>query len=488
MEHLLLYQFLSKIPLVYPVYFFYGAAFLFLGVSISVKDLKASDLKLSDILWILGMFGFIHGFHEWLQLYPLIQDANLSQQEMILVKLLLLCVLILSFFLLLQFGALLIVPPGKKRVAWIKWVPAFTVCIWTLILWQRGGRADALFLMYVETGVRYTLGLTGGLLTGCGLIAYSREIKNMSRPMAKNFFYAGTAIVFYGFLTGIPHLHAVFAYIHLPVELLRGVSALFSSYFIIKALNIFDIETRQKMERQTRLLVQTEKLISLGQMAAGIAHEVNTPLTNASLTVQTLKTRLGRSGAEEEIVEKLGMVEKNIDRASAIARELLQFSRQQESDFIPLNINEIIQSSLTLLEYKLKNIYIRQDLIPLPDVMGDSGKLEQVFINILSNSLEAMPEGGRIAIATSETNGLIEVRLADTGIGIAEEHLLRVFDPFFTTKEVGKGTGLGLSLCYGIIKQHRGQIEVTSPPGGGTTVTITIPVGEPYEEDPDCGR
>jgi two-component system NtrC family sensor kinase len=155
---------------------------------------------------------------------------------------------------------------------------------------------------------------------------------------------------------------------------------------------------------------------------------------------------------------------------------------------VPLNINTVIQGSLTLLGYRLKNIDLRQDLALVSDVMGDRGKLEQVFINILSNSLEAMPEGGRLVISSSEKNGLIEVRLSDTGTGIAEEDAARIFDPFFTTKEIGEGTGLGLSICYGIIKQHGGDIEISNAEGRGTMVTVTLPVREPHEKDSDCGR
>ena len=120
--------------------------------------------------------------------------------------------------------------------------------------------------------------------------------------------------------------------------------------------------------------------------------------------------------------------------------------------------------------------------------MGDGGKLEQVFINILSNSLEAMPDGGRIFISSSQKNGWIEVRVTDTGLGITRENLSRVFDPFFTTKEIGSGTGLGLSICYGIITQHHGHIELSSIVGKGTTATIKIPTREQYEKDTDCGR
>jgi len=483
-----LYNLLSNIPLIYPLYFFYGATFFFLGISILGKDLKASDLKLSNSLWMLGTFGFIHGSHEWLQLLPLIQGEQMTQEEIFLIKLILLVAIIFSFFFLLQFGLSLISALDKKQMKWIKGIPAMMTLLWAVILWGNKPQIDLLFLWHAKVGVRYTLGLTAGLVTGYGLITYSYEIKNMSVPVSRNFLFSGIAILFYGLLEGISDLRMLLTDILVPVEFLRGVAVVLFSYFIIKALNIFDIETRRKIEQQTRLLVQTEKLSSLGQLAAGIAHEINNPLTNASLGIQTLKTRLKSNSEQRNTVEKLDAVERNIDRASAIAQELLQFSRQGAAEFSPLNINSIIRSSLTLLGYKLKNITVQQDLVPVPEVMGDRGKLEQVFINILLNSLEAMPDGGSISISSSQTNGWIEVRVRDTGLGITRENLSRIFDPFFTTKEIGSGTGLGLSICYGIITQHHGHIELFSTVGGGTTATIKIPTREQYEEDTDRGR
>jgi len=272
-----------------------------------------------------------------------------------------------------------------------------------------------------------------------------------------------------------------------PIEVLRGMTAILITYFISQALNIFDIETRKKIEQQARLLVQAEKLSSLGQLAAGIAHEINNPLTNASLGIQTLKHKLSSNGTDSDIVGRLSAVEKNIDRGSLIAQELLQFSHTSEKDFRPLNINNAIKSSLTLLQYKLQKIALTQDLATVPDVMGDPVKLEQVFINILSNSIEAMPEGGELFITSQSEDGMIKVRITDTGCGVSMENQSRVFEPFFTTKDVGLGTGLGLSVSYGIIRQQHGLIELSSKPGQGTTVTIKIPTKEGYEKDTDRG-
>jgi len=480
-----LYNLFSRIPLVYPLYFFYGAAFLFLGISISAKDLKASELRLANSLWMLGVFGFIHGVHEWFQLYPLIQGEQMSLRDLCLVNLILFFMIVLSFCFLLQFGLAMISALNGKRTLWAKGVPVVLFFVWTVIIMKRGERVDLLFLQQAEIGVRYTLGLAGGLVTAYGLISYSHEIKNLSKSVSRNFFSAGIAFAFYGILEGVSDLRGVLTGVHVPVEFLRGASTVFVSYFIMKALNIFDIETRRKIEQQTRLLVQTEKLSSLGQLAAGISHEINNPLTNASLGIQTLKQRFKSDGVENELVAKLDAVEKNIDRASMIAQELLQFSRQRETEFIPLDINAVINGSLTLLEYKLKNIGLERHLATLPEVMGDRGKLEQVFINIVSNSLEAMSEGGKLTISSFQRNGMVEVRVADTGSGISEENQSRVFDPFFTTKEIGSGTGLGLSICYGIIKQHHGRIDISSAAGRGTIVIVKIPIRERYEEDSD---
>jgi signal transduction histidine kinase len=457
--------------------------FLFLGVSIAAKDMQGSDLQLADSLWMLGMFGFLHGAHEWLELGPLIEGKTLSFQEIFVVKAAAALLLLLSFMFLLQFGISLVRVLDGKRVRWIKAVPALLFLIWILYFWyygfhNEGSRIDMQSLRQAGLGARYTFGLAGGLVTSYGLIANSREVRTLSRPASQKLRYAGITFGLYAVFAGMFSSGYQVPLLAVPIEVFRGIAGFFITYFIAKTLNIFDIEARKKIEQHMRRIVQVEKLSSLGQLAAGIAHEINNPLTNASLGIQTLRRKMKSVGGEREFAEKLDAVERNIDKASTIAQELLQFSRQKDTEFVPLDVNIVIRGAITLLSYKSKNVDLAQELTPVPEVMGDPRKLEQVIINVLSNSVEAMPEGGSIAVSTRRKNGLVKIRIADTGPGIPEEHLSRVFDPFFTTKEIGAGTGLGLSICYGIIRQHHGAIELASAPAQGTTVTISLPTKE----------
>ncbi len=484
-----MFNLLANITPIYLLYLFYGAAFLFLGVAIAAKDMKGSDLRLADNLWLLAMFGFLHGAHEWLELGPLIEGRNLLFEQIFALKAFGAFLVILSFLFLLQFGiSLAYVPNSEKRIRWARAIPVPLFFIWLLYFWfyglhREGFHFDMQALRQAGIGARYTFGLVGGLMTAYGLIVYSREVRVLSLSVSRKLSYAGIAFVFYAVFAGILYSNYSVQFLPVPVELLRGITAFFITYFIAKALNIFDIETRKKIEQQTRRLVHAEKLTSLGQLAAGIAHEINNPLANASLGIQTLKNKLKDNGDVHDAVEKLDAVERNIDRASSIAQELLQFSRQGESEFVPVNINTVIKGAFMLMGYKLGTINVQQDLAPVPEIMGAPGKLEQVFINILSNSIEAMPDGGAISLATYEKGDYIRVLITDTGTGITADNLSKVFDPFFTTKDIGKGTGLGLSICYGIIKQHHGSISISSTVGKGTTLAIKLPVRERYEKD-----
>jgi signal transduction histidine kinase len=468
---------LYKIPIAYPIYLFYGGAFLLLGISIAVKNMASSDLRLAGSLWLLGMFGFTHGAHEWLEMYEMFEGGRLSPQEISTLALITAFMTALSFFFLLRFGIALI-NLTTRRIKLLKWSSAFLFVAWLTFLFHDGFSLSLDDLKAADLVGRHTFGLAGAFTAAYGLIAFSREIKDLSLSGSRHLHYAGVVFIFYGVFAGLIHSHFSVPVISVPIEVLRGLSAILITYCIIKALNIFEVEARKKLTYDMRRLGQSEKLQSLGQLAAGIAHEINNPLANATLGIQTVKRRvLATDEPDEHIIEKLDAVEKNIDRASVIARELLQFSRQQAAEAVPFNVNDVVRGALTLMKYKLRDTIVHHDLGPVREVTGDLGKMEQVIINILSNAADAMPEGGNISITTEQQGDEARLRISDTGSGIPPENLSRVFDPFFTTKETGTGTGLGLSICYGIVKQHRGTIEITSGVEKGTTVTIQLPAG-----------
>lgn len=469
----------ANVPQLCLLYFFYGLAFVFLGISIAVKDMKGSELKLAGSLWLLAGFGFSHGAHEWLELYLILQGQYISTNEILLVRLATMLVVVLSFLFLLQFGLTLVRSINNRR-KWLNWITPALTLFWVIYLWiSYGFSMDIQFFERADILSRSTFGISGGLITAYGLVTYSRELKNLSLSISKNLLYAGVAFAFYSIFAGVVPSFSVLPYFPVRIEMLRAMSAVLIACFIIKALNISDLETRKKLEQQLKNLAQTDKMASLGRFAAGIAHEINNPLTNASLNAQTLRTKLEGCCGSDDILKKVDAIGRNVDKASIIARELLQFSRNTETEMKPVNINAIIQGAITLLQYKFKDITVHRTLSDMSYVMGDPVKLEQVFVNILDNSIQAMPEGtGDIRIESSHNEGWVKVKIADSGMGISAENIPKAFDPFFSTKDIGVGTGLGLSICYGIVSQHNGSIDIESTEGEGTMVTIILPAAD----------
>jgi len=235
-----------------------------------------------------------------------------------------------------------------------------------------------------------------------------------------------------------------------------------------------DVTSRIRLEEQ---LQQREKLSSIGLLAAGVAHEVNTPLTGVSSYTQMLLGMLPETDPKHALLQK---VRRQADRATDIVNNLLNFSRTgSATEFGEVNVNRVLDDTLQLLEPQLIRNQIqivRAYDADAPAVFGNSGKLQQVFTNLLLNARDAIPDGGKITISTKPTGDhSLTVEVTDSGIGIAPENVSKIYDPFYTTKGVGRGTGLGLAVSYGIVQEHSGHITVESTPGRGTTFRITLP-------------
>ncbi|HSY10628.1 MAG TPA: ATP-binding protein [Verrucomicrobiae bacterium] len=258
-----------------------------------------------------------------------------------------------------------------------------------------------------------------------------------------------------------------------------AIAPLVSKTFSVigRLIIVDDITDRIELESQ---LSQAEKLSSIGLLAAGVAHEVNTPLAVISSYAQMLAKQVHGDDRQSALLEK---ITKQTFRASEIVNSLLNFSRTSGTEFTDVDLNRVIKDTLTLLEHQFKTarISVQQELYPeLPVIHGNTGKLQQVFLNLFLNAKDAMPGGGTLTIST--VNGHhVQVKVTDTGTGIAQEHIHRIYDPFFTTKNKPKtghsgGTGLGLSVTYGIIQEHAGKIRVDSAPGHGTTFIMEFPM------------
>lgn len=233
-----------------------------------------------------------------------------------------------------------------------------------------------------------------------------------------------------------------------------------------------DITEKITMQQQ---LLTSEKLASIGLLSAGVAHEINTPLTGISSYVQILQKKLTDS-VHSQVLEK---IEAQTERVARIVKNLLNFARNpSEASFHKVDLTEILKEIISLIDYKLKNMNIELELNvhSLKPIWAQGERIQQVFINIILNAMDAMPDGGVLKIELSQSDNQAAVAIEDTGTGIKSQHLPHIFDPFFTTKGIGKGTGLGLSISYAIIKEHEGRITVESESGKGSRFVIFIPM------------
>jgi signal transduction histidine kinase len=259
----------------------------------------------------------------------------------------------------------------------------------------------------------------------------------------------------------------------------RGIVGIFRDLREIRRLE-------QQFADQTRLL-QQDKMISLGRLAASIVHEINNPLAGMLNYIRLMIKILNRGSLEQEHLEKfkryLSLIDGETDRCSKIVSNLLAFSRKSRLEFNGMDVNDLLQKCIMLSQHRLslQNIHIKTDLgKKIPPVVGDFNQIQQCIINLIFNAIDSMPEGGSMDIESSyDAKGKVaKIIVRDTGCGISKDEILNIFDPFYTTKKEGKGIGLGLSTAYGIIDRHKGTISVDTELGKGTVFTIKLPVDD----------
>jgi two-component system NtrC family sensor kinase len=239
-----------------------------------------------------------------------------------------------------------------------------------------------------------------------------------------------------------------------------------------------------------RAVARAEKLAAVGRLAAGVVHEINNPLATISACAESLEARVNEgsfdgSPALDDLREYLGLIRSEAFRCKSITMGLLDFSRTRTSQRVVINLADVITSAARLLSHQKRSpevefkLDIASDLWP---VSGDPGQLQQAVIALATNAFDAMGDSGSLAIIARNSGDTVVIEVSDSGVGITPENLPKIFEPFFTTKEIGRGTGLGLAVCYGILTEHGGSLDVQSTVGTGTTFTITLPAIKLHEE------
>ncbi len=245
---------------------------------------------------------------------------------------------------------------------------------------------------------------------------------------------------------------------------------------ILKALET----SHRRLKESQQQVIQAEKMTSLGQLAASIAHEINNPLSGTLVYTKLLIKKIANAEADKEVtLDYLSKIETELIRSTKLVQNLLNFARQSPPELQKVNLNTVVNHALDLISHSVKenNIRVFNELDPsLPEITADANQLQQVCINLILNAIQAMPQGGRLTLRTYLQDVQVILEVQDTGIGIPPENISKLFTPFFSTKPEVKGVGLGLPVAYGIIQQHKGKIEVRSKAGEGTTFTVTLPL------------
>jgi signal transduction histidine kinase len=239
-------------------------------------------------------------------------------------------------------------------------------------------------------------------------------------------------------------------------------------------------EYTQQLKDSQEQLIQSEKLSSLGQLAASIAHEVNNPLSGVLTYTQLLTKRINSDKfSKESALDYLAKMESELTRSTGLVRNLLDFARQSAPVLVETDLNDIVNRVLELTAHtaKLAKVEVIKELdSSLPKLIADPNQLQQVCTNLVLNAIQAMPQGGKLTLRTSLEKDQLKLEVKDTGYGISPENMRKLFTPFFSTKKEVKGVGLGLAISYGIIQRHRGKIDIQSIEGKGTTFTVYLPV------------
>ncbi|WP_261836478.1 sensor histidine kinase [Vibrio ishigakensis] len=450
---------------VFKVYLLYGLAFFAIFFAILFRDLKNSQIAIASTLPILGAFGFLHGLHEWTELYFVIyaedHPLTLELQTFITLK------LWLSFIAMGWFSWKMLDLTSWRYLGLIKLASLVAVSLFLISLGLRYGSVSYFeYLIDTSDHIRWMFGFGSSALAGFAVISYASVLEREGHGAALPFKYTGASLVAYGISAGL-----LTADMGLWVLVLRASCAALILVTLWKALEVFDRERKKQIETALAHSLQDAKLIELGELVSAVAHEIKTPISSAMMSCDLLRHQAPK---DEVVTRQIDRINHGLSRAAEISQEILNYAHQKPVQRKPVNLSEVVNSAFSLNQFRLTDFNVEASLDEELTVLGDEGLLEAVFSNIIGNAIDASVDDKYLHIQTLQSKLKAVVKISDHGSGMSDDVLARATQPFFTTKPKGEGTGMGLALCKQMILQHGGKLLFKNN-DRGLTVVIELP-------------
>ncbi|ABZ78231.1 histidine kinase [Shewanella halifaxensis HAW-EB4] len=451
------------------IYLFYGLVFFSMGCVVVFRNFRYSQLKVAPTLWALAVFGFSHAFHEWSELYVLIFTDHITPQYRLLTQWLCLAKLFLSYAALMVF-AWQILTITNKRLAHI----GHGVIITLLLCYAYLVIPDLHHLAVNQTGfeeasqfTRILIGFGSAMLAGVGMVVYGNSLRQEEHSYGLYFALSGVGLMVYGVLSGL-----VPTEYHYSVPIYRTLAGGVILVALFKALKVFDLEKEQKTAAKLKRAIEADKYKAIGQLAMGVAHEINNPLASSTLALDLWERKHPQLSDSE--ANYLSRVRLGIERASSISKELLSYARPASGKRCFVALREVLDSGVKLLSHRTKQYNIQLDCSENIVLYAERIKLEELFINLLCNAIDASPTNSSIIVSATQDEHKVSVSIEDSGCGMSQVELSRATELFYSTKAVGQGTGLGLAICEQIVTLHNGKMHITSSKEKGTRVELTF--------------
>lgn len=456
--------------MLFNVYLFYGLVFFTIGCVISFRNFKFSKLAIASALPALALFGITHAFHEWSELYFILYGDSLPQEWGIPIEILRILKLLGSFLALVWFAWLMLNILSQTHKRWLSALIPGLLCLYgaaTLVHIVVLPTHESLLLSAKLT--RWIFGLMSGGLAGIAMILYGKHLGKHNHPGANAFAYCGMSLLAYALAAGL-----LSSSMGLWVPIVRTLCALALLLSLLQALRVFEQEYHDQIQDQQKRVMRTEKLRAIGELASGIAHEIKTPLSYATLSCDLLERQLE---SEHQGHRQLQRIRHGLERANHISQEVLNFARHQ-GEHQTIELGSVIRSAIELIHHPLREFQLRLSIEPNLNLTGNPIKLEEVIINLMNNAIDACTDSKRITLKAWQDTSTIHLSIEDSGGGMPDSQLPQAMSPFFTTKPQGQGTGLGLAICQQIIQQHQGDISLCNGQQG-LLATISLPRSDP---------